>query len=526
MADRRANTDRRTTRHDRRDRCQRRDRKKSADSRIVVIEVAESDLRVAFLQRGADESKDRIDAHIIPWRKEANSPNTEQGRAELTAALKSLVESHSLAGCQARFVLGGRYCVTKAIIGSTEEVRSELQQLQQRSQLYLLLGTGKKVMVSHSKSLDARHAYAVASVCNAKTLDTLSEASDRTGLRIESIEPALVANSRAVSRLKEAPQDPAVLIHLDQMAAEIGVAHNGRLLLEYRPGTCATPDQLVEVLRTHLGRLERHVNRVLGEATPRLKQIYLSGDHESVAATLRAFAKVPHFRCQAVNPTEIQATWQLTQALDDPATLPVLGAMLGTYLSADESDAPNFMDHITAISREPIKPILLRSLAPIAAVLMVALGIQLFNFHQQGSINGLQAQVDELAVDRTRARELHLRQAASQAKLVQLNKLAAQLNPPPTAETLRRIAHCMPSDVWLTSLTFHDENSLALRGSSFLETGIFDFVRWLELAPGFEHVALRGTKSGQSQAGPTVDFDVQLKLGNPTAPPVEVARHE
>jgi Tfp pilus assembly protein PilN len=523
MADRRANTDRRTTRHDRR---QWRDRKKSADSRIAVIEVAESDLRVAILQRGTEGSDDQIDAHIVPWRKEANSPNTNQGRAELTAALKSLVEARSLAGCQVRFVLGGRYCVTKAIIGSTDEVRSELQQLQQRSQLYLLLGTGEKVTVSHSQSLDARHAYAVASVCNAKTLDSLSEASDRTGLRIESIEPALVANSRAVSRLKDAPQGPAVLIHLDQTAAEIGVAHNGRLLLEYRPGSCATPDQLVEVLHTHLGRLERHVNRVLGDATPKLKQIYLSGDRESVAAVLRAFAKVPYFRCQVVNPTEIQATWQLTQALDDPATLPILGTMLGTYLSADDYDAPNFMDHIMAISREPIKPILLHSLAPIAAVLMLAFGIQLFNFHQQANINELQAHVDELAVDRTHARELQLQQAACQAKLVQLNKLAEQLKPLPTADTLRRIAHCMPSDVWLTSLTFQEEDSLALQGSSFLETGIFDFVRWLEQAPGFEHVALRGTKSGQSQAGPTVDFDVQLKLGDLTAPPAEVARHE
>jgi Tfp pilus assembly protein PilN len=521
MADRRANADRRNSRRDRR-----RASKKNSENRIAVIEVAESELRVAILLRGAEESVDQVDAHIVPWRQEASSSNTEQGRAELTAALKLLVEAHGLAGCQARFVLGGRYCVTKAIIGSTDEVRNELQQLQQRSQLYLLLGTGQKVMVSHSKSLDARHAYAVASVCNAKTLDTLSEASERTGLRIESIEPALVANSRAVSRLKDSPNAPTVLIHLDQTAVEIGVAHNGRLLLEYRPGSCATPDELVEVLRTHLGRLERHVNRVLGESTPKLKRIYLSGDRPSVTAALRAFSKIPHVECQVVNPGEIQATWQLTQAVDDPATLPVLGAMLGTYLPVDESDAPNFMDHITAVSREPLKPILMRSLVPVAAVLVAALGLQLFNFHQQSTITGLQTQVDELAVAQARARELHLRERASQAKLAELNKLAEQLTPPSTADTLRRIAQCMPSDVWLSALTFNEDRSLALRGSSFLEAGIFDFVRWLEQAPGFENVALRGTKSGQSQAGPTVDFDVQLKLGDPAEPSEEVARHE
>lgn len=56
----------------------------------------------------------------------------------------------------------------------------------------------------------------MASVCNAKTLDTLSEASERAGLRIESIEPALVANSRAVSRLKDSPTVPTLLIHIDR----------------------------------------------------------------------------------------------------------------------------------------------------------------------------------------------------------------------------------------------------------------------------------------------------------------------
>ena len=200
--------------------------------------------------------------------------------------------------------------------------------------------------------------------------------------------------------------------------------------------------------------------------------------------------------------------------------------MLGTYLPAGESDAPNFMDHITAISREPLKPIILRSLLPIAAVLLVAFGIKLFNFHQQSAINSVQVQLDELAVAQARARELHLRSTASQAKLVQLDKLAAQLSPQPTAEILRRIAHCMPSDVWLTSLVINEEDTLALQGSSFLEAGVFDFVRWLELAPGFENVALRGTKSGQSQAGPTVDFDVQLNLGDFNPSPEEVARHE
>jgi Tfp pilus assembly protein PilN len=521
MADRRA--DERRARSERR---RPRERRKNSDSRMAVIELAESELRVALLQRGAEGTADQVDAMTLPWRQEASSPNTEPGRAELTAALRLLVESHGLAGCGVRYVLGGRYCVTKAILGSTEEVRTELQQLQQRSQLYLLLGTGEKVLVSNSKPLDARHTYAVASVCNAKTLETLSEVSDRTGLRIESIEPALVANSRALGRLKNTPEAPALLIHLDNAAVEIGVSHKGRLLMEYRPGSCTTTEELVEVVRTHLGRLERHVCRLLGESKLKLQHIYLSGNSAEVSAALRAFSKLQAMETQVISPAEIQATWQLNSSSDDPSSIPVLGTTLGTYLPPGESDAPNFMDHITAISREPLKPILIRSIIPIAAVLLVALGIKLLNFHQQAGINTLQAQVDELAVAQARARELQLREAGSTAKLIQLTTLAGHLVPPPTADVLRRIARCMPSDVWLTSLNLNEDKTMALKGTSFLETGVFDFVRWLELAPGIDNVALRGTKTGQSQSGLAVDFDVELNLSDAVEAPEEVARNE
>ncbi len=254
MSDRRAPEERRS----RSERRKARERRKNTDNRIAVIELAESDLRVAILQRNPEGEADQVDALTMTWRHEATSPNTEEGRAELTVALRELSTTFNLVGCQVRYVLGGRYCVTKAILGSTEDVKSELQQLQQRSRLYLLLGTGEKVLVSNSKPLDARHTYAVASVCNAKTLETLNEVSERTGLHIESIEPALVANSRAVSRLKDSPTVPMLLIHMDHSAVEIAVSHQGRLLLEYRPGSCESPDELVETVRTHFGRLERH----------------------------------------------------------------------------------------------------------------------------------------------------------------------------------------------------------------------------------------------------------------------------
>ena len=84
----------------------------------------------------------------------------------------------------------------------------------------------------------------------------------------------------------------------------------------------------------------------------------------------------------------------------------------------------------------------------------------------------------------------------------------------------------MPSDVWLNNLSLDDMHSVRLSGASYLEAGVFDFVRWLEQAPGFCDVALRGTQAGQSPSGPVINFDVELKIDDLTKFIKEVARNE
>ena len=93
-------------------------------------------------------------------------------------------------------------------------------------------------------------------------------------------------------------------------------------------------------------------------------------------------------------------------------------------------------------------------------------------------------------------------------------------------DVIARVGHCMPSDVWLSGLTVENMKQMKLSGSSFLEAGVFDFVRWLEQAPGFEDVALRSTRPSQSSSGPAIDFNVELNLGDIDGSVREVARND
>lgn len=522
MSERRATDERRTGAERRR----LRDRQRGATELVTVVEIAGSELRVALLTRSADDRPDRVEALSLTWRKDASHLNTEEGLIELSVALRDLVESRNLQTSIFHFVLGGELCITKAVHGAMDAVRTELREIEDRSRLYLSLGPGEKVMVSSMRPIDARHQYAVGSVCNRQTLNTVNAAAQRAGIQIDTIEPALVAVSRVAGRLRDAPTEPCLLMYVDDNSVEVGVCHDGRILLDYRPGGRTDPSEIGPVVQTHLSRLQRHAARQLDGAPPKLNRVYLCGAKRAIAKALVSFAAYRNLEVREIRPDSIQATWELGDKVEGSAIVPALGTLLRTYLPAEEHDAPNFMSHIIASTREPIRPILVRSLLPLAAVLLVGFVGMLFNFRIQREINTLKEQLDALQVVQSRSRELQLKEAASQDLARELTRLIDGVQPSPVKDIVARIGHCMPSDVWLSDLVVEDMQRVKLTGSSFLEAGVFDFVRWLGQAPGFADVALPNTRPSTSSSGPTIEFNVELNLVDLDGQVSEVARNE
>jgi hypothetical protein len=514
MSDRRQKRDRRKT--------SARDRRRKNDQRIFVVELASSDLHVAELNRQPDGGLEEVSASKCTWRQDAASLQSPEGLTELTAAFREMARVHSMYNVEIRVVLSGEFCVLRTVRGTIEEVRAELQQLEQRSRLYLSLGPGEKVLVSNTSALDARHAHALAAVCNRATLETIQSAAEAAGIEIAVIEPALSALSRAVMRLPETPTGSYLLVHLNAAGMEVGVCHEGQLLLDYRPGGKTGVESLPTLLEKHLNRLSRHVGRYLRTAPPTLTRLYLCGDDSVVKPAIAQFLKQSSLEVCHVRPADVKATWQLREDAADDVTAAALGALLAIYLQAGDADAPNLMQHIIERKREPLRPVLIRSALPLAATLLIAATLAFFNSREEGDLNAMRAELDSLSMAQTRATMLRSQLVSSKAKLAQLEKIAAQL-PGDLGNTLvRRLAGCMPSDVWLNRLEATDAVTLRLQGASYLEAGVYDFVRWLEQAPGLAEVALKGTSPSSSATGPITNFELELSLANfnaPTPPP-------
>jgi hypothetical protein len=485
-------------------------------------------LHLALVARAGSsaEGKERVVTRSIRWRNGATSLHTEHGVDELTEAFRTLVADERLAGANVGIALGGEFCVTRVITGATEEVRREFAELEDRSLRYLTLGPGPKALAGDTQQLDARHQHALLAVANQRTLDLLMRIAESVGVQLESIEPSLLALSRAQARVREACQDACLIIQLDEDAAELGICHGGRLLLDYRPGGKTNADNVASVVALHHARLQRYIERYHSYLNAPLRHVYLSGDSEAVARAHAKFKELPEFEVHVLKPGDLDAPWQ--HASEPPGTelAAALGTAMALYYPTGEQHGPNLIESVLAQQREPMRPILIRSLIPIAAVLLVAVTLLGLHLKQRHEIAGIRAELERLTPATVRATELRLKMIAADAKMAQLKALDEQLPQPDWQRVLSHISQSMPDDVWLDRLAFHDGFSAALTGASYTDGGVYDFVGYLKQVPEIAEIALEGTGVGQSPTGPTTNFNLQLTLASSASRGEKEARHD
>jgi Fimbrial assembly protein (PilN) len=490
------------------------ERRRQSDSRFAIFEVCRSMLHLALVARGTGDGADKMITRSIRWRNEATSLHTELGVQELTAAFRTLVTEERLAGAKVRIALGGEFCVTRVITGPTDEVRREFAELGERSLRYLTLGPGPKALAGDTQQLDARHQHALLAVANQRTLDDLMRIAEGVNLQIESIEPSLLALCRAQAHLRGACEQACLMIQLDEGIAELGICHNGRLLLDYRPGGQASAENVADVVTLHLSRLQRYLERYHSYLDAPLRTVYLAGDADAVARALGQFEKLGGFDAHVLEPADLDMPWRHAAEPPGTALAAALGTAMALYLTATEQQGPNLIESTLAQQREPMRPILIRSLAPLAAVLLIAAGLGLLHLKQWRESAGLRTQLETLMPACVRATELRLQLVAAEAKLAQITALERQLPQPDWQRIINHLSQCMPNDVWLDRFSVQDARTGTLSGASYTDAGVYDFANYLKQVPEVAEIALEGTGVGQSASGPTTSFELKLSFTN------------
>ena len=205
-------------------------KRKKVSKATIAIEVTNSDL---ILVRVDSDKKDEIrliHSKCIRWRDKSHNLLSDLGRRELEAGFQALVEGENLEGCRVRLALGGNYCVTRVVAGTAERIKHELDEITERSEHYIALGTGQKTITTHIRQLDARNQHALCVVANRKNLELIVQTATKAGVQVELVEPSLVALCRCLGRKGCDTKRPVLILDLGDQASAIGISHQGNLI--------------------------------------------------------------------------------------------------------------------------------------------------------------------------------------------------------------------------------------------------------------------------------------------------------
>lgn len=499
------------------------ERRRQADNRRVYLELGPHELRVLVIVERGGEQKDLALTRKVRFGEGASDKVAKPGAADVAQAIKQAATELRLSGCATTILLSGQQCVTRVATGSKQAVDRELSQLRERTQLYLSLGAGPKTLALGRSDLDARHEHALLSVANARVLRATIDAAEAAGLAVKRVESALVALSRLHAAKCGGDSDPVILLRLEGDGAGVGLLRQGRLLLDYRPSGQPNPEEMFRLLDEHRNRLLRLCQRQVGLSQTKLTRVFTCGSESAVSAASHAARVSPSWQVEPMTPQSIaEEQWEQRDGAMGVEFAALVGSALHEDANLSALPRPNLMDQIIAESRAPIRPILLRSLAPLAATLLlwVAGTVLLQGFESRLEV--LREELAELAPLKARSTQLKTELFAADAKLTQLVRLSEQTPDPQLTLALTRIAGCLPGDVWLDQVRVEGSGQTVVGGASYSDSGAYDFVRYLQEAPDLDEVALRGTKLTNTPEGPATSFDVNFTLspGKPASPEV------
>ncbi len=480
----------------------------------VAIEVQRSELTLVVAKRDGSNLTE-IRGHHIPWLQEAESLRTEDGVRELSTALTTLVNKERVAGAAAYISLSSDLCVTRVVAGENESLRAEMRNLHDRSNQYLLLGAGEKAVAESSRAIDAKHSQTWLTVANKETLDNVVTAAQDAGLVVELVEHSLVAMCRAVGRTGRDKDRPVIAVDINERGVDLGVSYRGQLLFDYRPGGIDSKDRIGEIISRHLERIQRYCARQFRNASGDISVVLLCGIPDHLPQVAEQFngsnLKAEILDPKSVSPdSDYSPSFLLTTHYVAP-----LGSLVIEQDQLDqpagERGLPDLMDTYRARQKEPLVPGLVKTLWPLAAMLLVSVGI-----FGAASLEGRKAARAEseqasLEADQGRVSIMRMELDATTRKSKCVADIISSSTKPNFHRLIAAIGQSTPQGVWLETLRIDENGVVSIQGPGRTDDLVFAFVQKLKQVPMLSDVSLQGQQPIQLEQGPAIRFDIKCK---------------
>src|SRR6056297_490404 len=267
-------------------------------------------------------------------------------RDDLVAGLTELVERHGMRRHQVVASLDGDFCVTRITTGNPREVDAELETLATRIPRYLQLGPGEKVTGSSRSRLEPMVDYAITGVANRTVVEAVYDAFRASDLEVSWLEPSLNSLSRLVGHAGLCQEAPVLIADGTGRQWDVGIAHEGRLLLDYRPAAANTDEGFRAALENHLQRLRRFCQRHRRLKTGELQDLLLCGSTEKSQRAVNLFDESRNIRASILEIPEIAGLYRVAESARRHGASAAVATVLPLLIGTPVEEVPDLFDHV------------------------------------------------------------------------------------------------------------------------------------------------------------------------------------
>jgi len=475
----------------------------------IGMEISDNGISMAFIS--VNDSGQRIlKTDFVAF----DLPSREWSLKTVLDPLQQLVDRYRLQGQNVHVALGGDICVTRTFFGTHEEVDANCKELCDRSSHFLVLGRGKKVHCKAERSVDAKHKRAWITLAQHSLLEFVTQAIEESGLRLGRVEHTITTLCRIAGNAGLDTTQPVLMVLTGRGLADLIISYQGQLMLEYRPAQkkgsdACRLDMWSDAINRHLKCLQRFLGSQLPKGHEQLSMVCIPGTRWTPTGTTAS-----QLTTMGLSPVNLSVD-QVCDGLITDKPLPTNEMMAAIWLSRQMSELepePQYSGDLSTDFR-PENRLTFRSLSrvlwPVAASILLVLGVGMDSIRQKSSLAALEQQLDEMQSVRIEANQLKDRIASSKEVLLVSDSLQAKLATPIAEDVMRALGRALPEGCWLKQFSITPNAKIGITGSCFTNDAIYEYVSMLKNSGLLRDANVIATRSVRSSSGPTFEFEVE-----------------
>ena len=398
------------------------------------------------------------------------------GATALAIAIDRLQQRHGIGRHRVAVTLDGDFCVTRILAGSPDSMTFDLAALADRTQRYLGLGPGRKIIgtgwidrdieaepkdrPTGNKRGDGPLRVAATGVVNESIGRHLRQVFELTDLNVTWVEPSLVAIARLIRNDPRVGGGVALIADGTGQRWDIGIAYDGCLWMDYRPTGTETIEGLKAVLTSHRQRLQRFCFRHRGinydsKQSHLLKRILVCGGDEKARRAAKSLSTLSGMNAEVLS-IKNHADIFSQEGVIEADQVPVAAAMYPLWKNVDATEVPDLLAEIPAAVRKSIVERTVRILTPLLAASLLLLLTHTLRGGAKRRLGSLASGTVRMREQLTETSELHRDLLQREYEREQLSTLAAQTAAPDAEQNFRLVTQSLSPMTRLTRWMIED----------------------------------------------------------------------